>query len=56
MFKGYMPLAFFNKFLEKAKGCWKTEDHPELKDGSEAFVDRLRAENDGRQTASFERK
>jgi metal-responsive CopG/Arc/MetJ family transcriptional regulator len=42
--------------LEKAKGCWKTEDHPELKDGSEAFVDRLRAENDGRQTASFERK
>jgi metal-responsive CopG/Arc/MetJ family transcriptional regulator len=34
--------------LREAKGCWKTEDHPELKDGSEAFVDRLRTENDQR--------
>lgn len=34
--------------LREAKGSWKTEDHPELKDGSEAFVERLRAENDER--------
>jgi metal-responsive CopG/Arc/MetJ family transcriptional regulator len=34
--------------LREARGCWKGEDHPELKDGSEAFVERLRAENDQR--------
>lgn len=34
--------------LREARGSWRTEEHPELKDGSEAFVDRLRAENDQR--------
>jgi metal-responsive CopG/Arc/MetJ family transcriptional regulator len=34
--------------LRAARGCWKTEDHPELRDGSEAFVERLRQENDER--------
>jgi hypothetical protein len=34
--------------LREAKGCWKTADHPELEDGPEAFVDRLRQENDER--------
>jgi hypothetical protein len=34
--------------LREAKGSWKTEDHPELAEGSEAFVDRLRPENDER--------
>lgn len=34
-------------FLE-AKGSWNDEDHPELANGSDAFVDRLRAENDSR--------
>ena len=34
--------------LQEARGCWKTEQHPELRDGSEPFVDRLRAENDER--------
>ena len=38
--------------LREAKGCWKTEDHPELSDGSEAFVDRLRTENDQRLESS----
>ena len=32
--------------LREARGSWKTEEHPELKDGSEAFVGRLRTEND----------
>jgi len=30
--------------LEKAAGSWKDEDHPELKDGSEAWVRKLRDE------------
>ena len=34
--------------LREAKGCWKTQGHPELKDGSEAFIEPLRAENDVR--------
>jgi hypothetical protein len=34
--------------LREAKGSWKAGDHPELQEGSEAFVDRLRAENDAR--------
>jgi hypothetical protein len=34
--------------LREAKGSWKTEDHPELREGSEAFVERLRAESDER--------
>lgn len=34
--------------FRKAKGCWKSEAHPELQDGSEAWVEKLRAENDNR--------
>ncbi len=34
--------------LRDARGSWKTEEHPELNDGSEAFVEGLRAENEQR--------
>ncbi len=34
--------------LQDARGSWKTEDHPELAHGSEAFVEELRSENDER--------
>ena len=34
--------------LREARGSWNTEEHPELQGGSEAFVDRLRAENEAR--------
>ena len=30
--------------LQEAAGCWKDENHPELADGSEAFVKGLRDE------------
>lgn len=29
--------------LDDARGCWKGEDHPELKNGSAAWVKELRA-------------
>ena len=28
--------------LRRARGAWKTEDHPELKHGAAAWVDKLR--------------
>ncbi len=28
--------------LQEATGCWKDEDHPELANGSEAFIRELR--------------
>jgi metal-responsive CopG/Arc/MetJ family transcriptional regulator len=34
--------------LREARGSWKPEEHPELEQGSEAFVERLRQENDER--------
>jgi metal-responsive CopG/Arc/MetJ family transcriptional regulator len=34
--------------LREAKGSWKAEEHPELKEGSEKFVERLRRENEAR--------
>lgn len=34
--------------LDDAAGCWKDEDHPELKKGSAAFVKELRAGSDSR--------
>jgi hypothetical protein len=34
--------------LDDAAGCWKDEDHPELKDGPTAFVKELRAGWDAR--------
>jgi hypothetical protein len=30
------------KALQAAAGCWKDEDHPELKDGGAAWVHRMR--------------
>lgn len=38
--------------LHEAKGCWKSEDHPELKNGASAWVDQLRAENEDRISVS----
>lgn len=32
--------------LRASKGAWKDEDHPELKDGAEAWVNQMRAESD----------
>lgn len=34
--------------LREAAGAWKDEDHPELKEGAEAWVRTIRAESDGR--------
>jgi hypothetical protein len=34
--------------LRNAVGCWKDEDHPELKSGSEAWVRQLRQEAEER--------
>jgi hypothetical protein len=34
--------------LREARGSWKSEEHPELEDGSEVFVERLRRENERR--------
>jgi hypothetical protein len=32
--------------LREAAGAWKDEDHPELKDGAEAWVRQMRAESE----------
>ena len=34
--------------LRAAKGAWKDEDHPELKDGSAAWVQEMRVESEQR--------
>jgi len=34
--------------LRKAIGAWKDEDHPELRDGTAAWVRRIRAESEER--------
>ena len=34
--------------LREAKGSWKQEDHPELNEGSEQWVEQLRRENEER--------
>ena len=34
--------------LHAAKGAWKDEDHPELKDGSAAWVRQMRSESEKR--------
>ncbi len=34
--------------LQDARGLWKAKDHPELKDGTDAFVEKLREENETR--------
>jgi hypothetical protein len=34
--------------LRAAKGAWKDEDHPELKDGAAAWVNQMRAESETR--------
>ena len=34
--------------LRDAKGAWKDEDHPELKDGAAAWVSQMRSESETR--------
>ena len=34
--------------LSRAVGCWKDEDHPELKDGADKWVEKLRDETEER--------
>lgn len=34
--------------LRAAKGAWKDEDHPELKDGAAAWVNQMRSESEKR--------
>jgi hypothetical protein len=34
--------------LRKSAGAWKDKDHPELKQGSSAWVERMRAESEER--------
>ena len=34
------------KAIQDASGVWKDEDHPELKDGAEAWVRRMRTESE----------
>ena len=34
--------------MRAARGAWKDEDHPELKDGAEAWVSRIRSESEKR--------
>jgi hypothetical protein len=36
------------KAIEAAAGCWKDEDHPELKHGAAKWVDKLRREDERR--------
>jgi hypothetical protein len=39
--------------LRLSKGAWKPKDHPELKRGGAAYVDRIRAERDERFEAAL---
>ncbi|MGD0201719.1 MAG: hypothetical protein ABSD27_13285 [Bryobacteraceae bacterium] len=34
--------------LDGAVGCWKNEDHPELKEGASKWVEKLRQESEER--------
>jgi len=36
------------RLLENPEPIWKVEDHPELKDGAAAWVERMRAEDERR--------
>lgn len=36
------------QILDDAAGCWKDEDHPELKDGAYAWVRQMRQADDKR--------
>ena len=38
------------KALDQAAGCWKDEDHPELRGGAAAWVAKLRREDERRGT------
>ena len=42
--------------LRAAKGAWKDEDHPELKDGAAAWVNQMRAESEPRFQAIEKRR
>lgn len=37
------------KALQAAAGCWKDEDHPELKDGGHAWVRQMRGADKARE-------
>lgn len=43
-------------FLNDTSIAWKNKDHPELKDGSAAWVKRLRRENERRSKAKLRKK
>jgi hypothetical protein len=43
-------------FLSNEEPAWKDEDHPELKDGTAAWVRRMRQESDARLEAKLERR
>jgi len=42
--------------LQQAAGAWKDKDHPELKDGSAAWVRKLRQESETRFKKQFRNK
>jgi Arc/MetJ-type ribon-helix-helix transcriptional regulator len=35
------------KLLESPEPVWRSEDHPELRDGAAAWVEKMRAEDEG---------
>jgi hypothetical protein len=43
-------------FLKREEPAWKDEDHPELKDGTYAWVRSLRQESEDRLQAKLERR
>ena len=46
-------LARQKEALRLAAGCWKDEDHPELKGGTAAWAKKLRRESEARFKAQF---
>ncbi len=43
------------KAVRKAAGCWKKKDHPELRDGAAAWIEKTRREDEKR-FAALKRK
>ena len=46
-------IARQTKALRQAVGTWKNKDHPEMKDGSSAWVRKLRQESESRFKKQF---
>jgi len=42
--------------LRRSAGAWNPADHPELADGSAAYVDRIRSESDERFESALRRR